>query len=51
MENELHFIGIDVAKAKLDVDILRPDGRHRGKKFENTPPGTKSWSAGFAAMM
>ncbi|WP_340689523.1 transposase [Klebsiella aerogenes] len=21
----------------MDVDILRPDGRHRGKKFENTP--------------
>lgn len=39
MENELHFIGIDVAKAKLDVDILRPDGRHLGKKFENTPSG------------
>jgi transposase len=39
MENELHFIGIDVAKAKLDVDILRPDGRHRGKKFDNTPSG------------
>lgn len=39
MENELHFIGIDVAKAKLDVDILRPDGRHRGKKFGNTPSG------------
>ncbi len=33
MENELHFIGIDVAKAKLDVDILRPDGRHRCKKI------------------
>lgn len=39
MENELHFIGIDVAKAKLDVDILRPDGRHRCKKFDNTPSG------------
>jgi hypothetical protein len=22
MENELHFIGIDVAKAKLDVDMF-----------------------------
>lgn len=39
MENELHFIGIDVSKAKLDVDILRPDGRHRSKKFANTPKG------------
>ncbi len=39
MEYELHFIGIDVAKAKLDVDMLRPDGRHRSKKFANTPGG------------
>lgn len=39
MENSLHFIGIDVAKAKLDVDVLRPDGRHRSKKFNNTPKG------------
>ena len=39
MENELHFVGIDVSKAKLDVDILRPDGRHRSKKFNNTSKG------------
>ncbi|WP_414163075.1 IS110 family transposase [Superficieibacter sp. BNK-5] len=39
MEQELHFIGIDVSKAKLDVDVLRPDGRHRSKKFANTPKG------------
>ena len=39
MENNIHFIGIDVAKAKLDVDMLRPDGRHRSKKFANTPKG------------
>ena len=39
MEQELHFIGIDVSKAKLDVDVLRPDGRHRSKKFANTPIG------------
>ncbi|MCO7360482.1 IS110 family transposase, partial [Enterobacter mori] len=39
MEQELHFIGIDVSKAKLDVDVLRPDGRHRSKKFTNTPKG------------
>lgn len=30
MEQELHFIGIDVSKAWLDVDVVRPDGRHRG---------------------
>jgi transposase len=39
MEHELYFIGIDVAKAKLDVDLLRPDGRHRSKKFPNTTKG------------
>ncbi|OKT75828.1 transposase [Escherichia coli] len=27
MEHELHYIGIDTAKEKLDVDVLRPDGR------------------------
>ncbi|MDM4923914.1 hypothetical protein QT346_12360 [Escherichia coli] len=31
MEHELHYIGIDTAKEKLDVDVLRPDGRHRTK--------------------
>uniref|UniRef100_UPI0035D0CF58 hypothetical protein n=1 Tax=Escherichia coli TaxID=562 RepID=UPI0035D0CF58 len=36
MEHELHYIGIDTAKEKLDVDVLRPDGRHRTKKFANT---------------
>ncbi len=35
MEHELHYIGIDTAKEKLDVDVLRPDGRHRTKKFAN----------------
>ncbi|WP_337037259.1 MULTISPECIES: transposase [Pseudescherichia] len=39
MKQELHYIGIDVSKAKLDVDVLRPDGRHRSKKFANTPKG------------
>lgn len=39
MEQELHFIGIDVSKAKLDVDVLRPDGRRRSKKFANTTKG------------
>ncbi len=49
MENELHFIGIDVAKAKLDVDILRPDGTGIVVKNLIIPsPDTKRWSAGFA---
>src|SRR5699024_11787298 len=39
MEHELHYIGIDTAKEKLDVDVLRPDGRHRTKKFANTAKG------------
>ena len=39
MEHELHYIGIDTAKEKLDVDVLRPDGRHRTKKFANTTKG------------
>ncbi len=47
MEHELHYIGIDTAKEKLDVDVLRPDGRHRTKKFANTTKGhdelVKSW--------
>ena len=39
MEHEFHYIGIDTAKEKLDVDVLRPDGRHRTKKFANTTKG------------
>ena len=39
MEHELHYIGIDTAKEKLDVDVLRSDGRHRTKKFANTTKG------------
>lgn len=39
MEHELHYIGIDTAKEKLDVDVLCPDGRHRTKKFANTTKG------------
>ena len=27
----MNHIGIDTAKEKLDVDVLRPDGRHRTK--------------------
>ncbi|MDC5116440.1 transposase, partial [Acinetobacter baumannii] len=39
MEHELHYIGIDTAKEKLDVDVLRPDGRHRTKKFATATKG------------
>ncbi len=46
MEHELHYIGIDTAKEKLDVDVLRPDGRHRTKKFANTTKGHDALVAG-----
>lgn len=36
-------LGIDVAKAKLDVALRHPDGKFRHKAVENTP-------AGFAAL-
>nr|WP_274822850.1 hypothetical protein [Escherichia coli] len=38
MEHELHYIGIDTAKEKLDVDVLRPDGRHRRPVFSACSP-------------
>lgn len=43
MEHELHYIGIDTAKDKLDVDVLRPDGRHRTKNSLTPLKGTMSW--------
>ncbi len=54
MEHELHYIGIDTAKEKLDVDVLRPDGRHRTKKFANTTKGHDelvSWLKGHRLTM
>ncbi len=33
MEHELHYIGIDTAKEKLDVDVLRPDGQSSHQKI------------------
>jgi len=38
-----HILGIDVAKAKLDVALRLPDGKLRNKVVDNTP-------AGFAAL-
>lgn len=43
MEHELHYIGIDTAKEKLDVDVLRSDGRHRTKNSLTPLKGTMSW--------
>lgn len=34
-----HILGIDVAKAKLDVALRLPDGKFRSKVIENTPAG------------
>lgn len=34
-----YHLGIDVAKAKLDCALLRPDGKYRNKTVENTPNG------------
>ena len=34
-----HVLGIDVAKAKLDVALRLPDGKLRSKVVENTPAG------------
>jgi transposase len=34
-----HILGIDVAKAKLDVALRRPDGKLRSKVVDNTPDG------------
>lgn len=34
-----HLLGIDVAKAKLDVALRLPDGKFRSKVVDNTPEG------------
>lgn len=34
-----HHLGIDVAKAKLDCALRRPDGKFRSKGVANTPAG------------
>lgn len=33
------YLGIDVAKAKLDCALRLPDGKHRHKVVDNNPPG------------
>lgn len=49
MEHELHCVDIDTAEKRLDVDMLRPDGRRRTKRLANTTRGhdeLMSWSKG-----
>ncbi len=36
---DTYFLGSDVAKAKLDCALLRPDGKWRQKVVNNTPAG------------
>lgn len=43
-----HVLGIDVAKAKLDVVLLFPDGRCHTKEVDNTAAGFKVLSAWLA---
>lgn len=33
------YLGIDIAKRKFDVALLRPDAKYRAKAFANTPGG------------
>lgn len=40
-----NILGIDVAKAKLDVALLRPDGKTRSKVIDNNPEGFAVLSA------
>lgn len=42
------YLGIDVAKRKVDVALRRPDGKVRGKVFANTPDGTAALLAWVA---
>lgn len=34
-----YFLGIDIAKSKFDVALLRPDGKFRNKVLSNNPQG------------
>ena len=43
------FLGIDVAKAKLDCALLRPEGKWRNKVVENTPKGFLNLAAWLEA--
>ena len=33
------YLGIDIAKRKFDVALVRPDGKTRAKVCPNTPAG------------
>jgi transposase len=42
--NHEYILGIDVAKAKLDIALRRPNGKFRSKVVSNTPDGFKKLS-------
>lgn len=44
-----YILGIDVAKAKLDLALKRPNGKFRTKTLENSPQGFEALSAWLAA--
>ncbi len=43
-----HVLGIDVAKAKLDIALRLPNGKFRSKVITNNPQGFKALSAWMA---
>jgi|GEM_PF-5884641 len=47
----IFYLGIDVAKAKLDCAVLMPDGKSKAKVFKNTREGfglLKRWLISMA---
>ncbi len=42
---QMRILGIDVAKAKLDVALLLPDGKFRSEVVPNTPEGFEKLAA------
>ncbi len=43
MMNPVSCVGIDVAKAKFDVALLKPDGKYRSKVFSNNSEGFRQF--------
>ncbi|TQN50186.1 Pilin gene-inverting protein [Acidithiobacillus thiooxidans ATCC 19377] len=41
--NPVSCVGIDVAKAKFDVALLKPDGKYRSKVFSNNSEGFRQF--------
>ncbi|MBU2837514.1 IS110 family transposase, partial [Acidithiobacillus thiooxidans] len=43
MMNPVSCVGIDVAKAKFDVALLKPNGKYRSKVFSNNSEGFRQF--------